>query len=141
MKSYIQQQLGNRIKELRKIKGLSQEVLAEQIGIATNTLSSIETGNAFMTAQTLEKILEILNITPKELFTFPENTYNEDLYYSVNGYTWIQCTEENVITLIDIINNRTEDLKVYIKYLENYYYYDYMTSYTFEYVSGGETNE
>ena len=34
MKSYIQKQLGKRIQELRKIKGLSQEVFAEKIGIA-----------------------------------------------------------------------------------------------------------
>lgn len=104
MKSYIQQQLGNRIKELRKIKGLSQEVLAEQIGIATNTLSSIETGNAFMTAQTLEKILEILNITPKELFTFPESTSNEDLYSSI-------------LEKIEFIKNDNERLKIILNVL------------------------
>ena len=104
MKSYIQQQLGNRIKELRKIRGLSQEVLAEQIGIATNTLSSIETGNAFMTSQTLEKILEILNITPKELFTFPENTSNEDLYSSI-------------LEKIEFIKNDNERLKIILNVL------------------------
>lgn len=104
MKSYIQLQLGKRIKELRKIKGLSQEIFAEQIGIATNTLSSIETGNAFMTAQTLEKILEILNITTKELFTFPENTSNEDLYSSI-------------LEKIEFIKNDNERLKIILNVL------------------------
>ncbi len=80
MKSYIQQQLGKKIQQLRKIKGYSQEVFAEKIGIATNTLSSIETGNAFMTASTLEKILEILNIQPNELFSFSENVPDDDMY-------------------------------------------------------------
>ena len=60
MYTNIQEQLGNRIKKLRKIKGLSQESFAEQIDIAVNTLSSIETGKAFMTSQTLGKILEVL---------------------------------------------------------------------------------
>ena len=64
MDSYIQQQLGNKIRKYRKLKGLSQEQLAEEIGIATNTLSSIERGNAFMTAQTLEKIIKIFGVTP-----------------------------------------------------------------------------
>ena len=43
MKSYLQEQLGKRARELRKIKGYSQETFAEEIGIATNTLSSIKT--------------------------------------------------------------------------------------------------
>ena len=51
---------------------LSQEQLAENIGIATNSISSIETGNSFMTIYTLEKLLNTLNISPKELFDFPE---------------------------------------------------------------------
>ena len=83
MKSYLQEQLGKRVRELRKIKGYSQEAFAEEIGIATNTLSSIETGNAFMTSATLEKITQILNVTPKDLFTFeqasPEEMYNDIL--------------------------------------------------------------
>ena len=79
MKSYIQQQLGKKIQTLRKIKGYNQEVFAEKIGIATNTLSSIETGNAFMTAITLEKIAEILEVTPRDLFTFQDET-NEEMY-------------------------------------------------------------
>ena len=74
MKSYIQEQLGKRVRFFRKIKGYSQEEFAEKIGIATNTLSSIETGNAFMTAPTLEKISITLNVTPKELFSFDEET-------------------------------------------------------------------
>ena len=83
MKSYIQQQLGQKIKELRKIKGYSQEQFAEKIDIATNTLSSIERGNAFMTAPTLEKIIEVLNVTPKDLFSFDEDLENEDMYASI----------------------------------------------------------
>lgn len=54
-KNYIQQRLGQIIKELIKIKGYSQEQFAEKIDIATNTLSNTETGNVFMAAPTLEK--------------------------------------------------------------------------------------
>ena len=80
MDSYIQQQLGNKIRKYRKLKGLSQEQLAEEIGIATNTLSSIERGNAFMTAKTLEKIIKIFGVTPQEMFTFPNSISEEDRY-------------------------------------------------------------
>lgn len=36
---------GKRIKELRKKHGLTQERLAEQLGIAVNTVARIEIGN------------------------------------------------------------------------------------------------
>ena len=71
MDSYIQQQLGNKIRKYRKLKGLSQEQLAEEIGIATNTLSSIERGNAF---------IKIFGVTPQEMFTFPNSISEEDRY-------------------------------------------------------------
>lgn len=80
MKTNIQKRLGERIQKLRKLNGLSQETLAEQLGIATNTLSSIETGNAFMTSSTLEKIIETLNVSPQELFTFGDELNNLDMY-------------------------------------------------------------
>ena len=70
--SELQKYLGNQIKRYRKSANLSQEQLAEIIGIATNSLSSIETGNSFMTSSTMEKLINTLNISPKELFDFPE---------------------------------------------------------------------
>ncbi len=98
MKSYIQQQLGKRVQLLRKIKGYNQEAFAEKIGIATNTLSSIETGNAFMTAATLEKISEILSVSPRDLFTF-EDENNEIMYKFVQDR-------------LEFIKNDTQLLKI-----------------------------
>ncbi len=68
MKNRTLEQLGKNIQRLRKQNGFSQEEFAEKIGIATNTLSSIERGFSFMTVATLEKISEILNVQAYELF-------------------------------------------------------------------------
>lgn len=106
MKSYIQQQLGQKIKELRKIKGYSQEQFAEKIDIATNTLSSIERGNAFMTAPTLEKIIEVLNVTPKDLFSFDEDLENEDMYASI-------------LKNLEFIKNDKERLKMFYNFAKS----------------------
>ena len=51
----IKKAIGKRIKEVRKSRGLSQKKLAEMVDIAQNTLSYIETGDNFFTAETLEK--------------------------------------------------------------------------------------
>ncbi len=88
MGNYIQKGLGQRIQKLRRDFGYSQEQFAEKIGIAINTLSNIERGNAFMTAQTMEKIIHVLNINPQELFLFSDDFSEEETYkyiiYKIN---------------------------------------------------------
>ena len=80
MKNKILEQLGKNIQILRKQKGYSQEEFAEKIGIATNTLSSIERGYSFMTVQTLEKISHILKVQPYELFFASDENEEKDMY-------------------------------------------------------------
>ena len=75
----IKKLLGARIKQLRQTKGLSQEQFAEKLGIATRTLCGIEIGKNFLTSNTFEKILEVLNITPQELFLVNHYQPREDL--------------------------------------------------------------
>ncbi len=106
MKSYIQKQLGEKIKKYRKIKGFSQEQLAEKIGIATNTLSSIERGNAFMTAQTLEKIIEIFNVKPQDIFTFVDNISEEDKYsYILKKLDFIKTDSDKLQIIYNIMKS------------------------------------
>lgn len=64
----IKKLLGAKISQIRKERGFSQIKFAEMLGLSTNALSIIETGNGFLTAETLEKILEKLNLEPDELF-------------------------------------------------------------------------
>lgn len=47
---------GRRLREVRKSKGLSQEKLAAQAGIARNFVSMIETGHRNVTLDTVEKL-------------------------------------------------------------------------------------
>lgn len=79
MKLNIKKQLGARIKHLRQTQGYSQEQFAEKLGIATRTLCGIEIGKNFLTSNTLEKILEVLEITPQELFVINHYKPREDL--------------------------------------------------------------
>lgn len=81
----LKNSVGKRIKEIRKKKGLSQEKLAELVNIEQNTLSCIETGNNFCTAETLEKIINALEIDPTELFDFGHQKDNETLLQEINS--------------------------------------------------------
>ena len=75
----IKKQLGAKIKRLRLKNGLTQEQFAERIDIAPRTLSGIETGENFLTADTLEKILDVLNVSSSELFAVDHIKPQEDL--------------------------------------------------------------
>lgn len=74
----IKELLGKRIKELRKQRKLTQEQVAEYVGIETNSLSNIETGRFYPTSENLEKILTILDVTPKDLFEY-EHLQNSEI--------------------------------------------------------------
>ena len=85
---------------MRQARGFTQEIFAENIGIAPRTLCLIETGKNFLTAETLEKILNTLSITPEELFTINHN----------------KPADELKIEMVEMINNLDDP-----KLLENLY--------------------
>lgn len=53
---------------MRITKGYTQEKLSEMINITQKALSSIETGENFVTAETLDKLILALETTTEELF-------------------------------------------------------------------------
>ena len=62
--------LKNRLKEIRKEKGISQRELADMVGVSRNTISSLETGQYEPTAK-LALILSIaLDKEFEEIFYF-----------------------------------------------------------------------
>ena len=63
----IKYYLGQRIKELRKIKGLSQQELAEIANIDQRSLSHIECGDTFP-SKSLFELAEALDVDLKDLF-------------------------------------------------------------------------
>ena len=62
--------LKNRLKEIRNVAGLSQQQLADIIGVSRNTISSIETGQFNPTAKLALVLCIALNRKFEELFYF-----------------------------------------------------------------------
>ena len=71
--------LGERIKELRKTRKLSQDKLSEQVDIDPKHLSRIEVGSSYPSLNTLEKIAIALNIEIKEFFEFKHLSGRKEL--------------------------------------------------------------
>ncbi len=62
--------LKNRLKEARTEKSLSQQQLADMVGVSRNTISSIETGQFNPTAKLALILCIALDKTFEELFYF-----------------------------------------------------------------------
>ncbi len=77
----IENKLGEKIKELRKSKGFTQEKLAELANIDDKHLSKIENGVHLPTYKTLKKLSEILNFNLQDMDTVNKATViNNPLY-------------------------------------------------------------
>ena len=66
----LKEKLGKNIQKYRKLQNITQEKLAELIGIEINSISAIERGRSFPSPENLSKITESLNVSLADLFTF-----------------------------------------------------------------------
>ena len=64
----IEQEIGRRLKEIRKQKKIPQEKLAEMIGITPNYMSALERGLYNIKLELLVQIIDCLDITADDLF-------------------------------------------------------------------------
>ncbi len=81
-----QKQIGQRIAELRKMKGLSQEDLAKSVKISRPSLAQIELGNRSVDILELQKISMILGFSLDD-FMSKEFTTSQDLEGKVEAKT------------------------------------------------------
>ena len=99
----IKKAFGSRLKSLRKSRNLTQEQLAEQIGINIRQLARIEVGESFITADTLYNICKILEISPSLLFDFEiDNKMHLNVLDEVDNdslYNNYQLLKEKILTI------------------------------------------
>ena len=69
--------LGERIRTIRKSKGVTLVDLSKRTGVAQATLSRIETGTMIGTVESHEKIAEALGIGLADLYSGIDNRYSE----------------------------------------------------------------
>lgn len=85
-----QEEIGKFIAELRKEQGLTQQQLADSLGVSNKTISKWECGNGMPELSLILPLCEILGISINELLS------GERL--SVDGYS--KKAEENIISLM-----------------------------------------
>ncbi|AIQ15143.1 helix-turn-helix domain-containing protein [Paenibacillus durus] len=70
----LPERVGNRIRELRKAKGWTQEQLAEAASLHYSYIGGVERGDRNISLETLEKIIAAFQVPAIEIFRFEENT-------------------------------------------------------------------
>ncbi|OFY70023.1 MAG: hypothetical protein A3G23_01200 [Bacteroidetes bacterium RIFCSPLOWO2_12_FULL_37_12] len=90
--------IGDKIKEIRKAKNLSQEQVAEKIGIDRAQYSRVETAKSKPTLTTLEKIAEALEVDIIEFF-------KEDGNYDINSY------KQSLVEKVKMIDQLDENMQ------------------------------
>ena len=102
----IKKELGRKIKKMRVAKGFTQEKLSEMANISQKALSSIEIGENFVTANTLDKLILALETTSEELFATNDVKDSEELIKSINqNLAIIGDNSEKLELIYDLTNS------------------------------------
>lgn len=100
--------LADRLKELRKRKGLTQRKVADSIGIAVSTLGMYESGNREPDVGTLKKLARFYGVTVDYLTGYEmEELSPEEQLLRLGAYLrGTGATEEDVDTILKFLESR-----------------------------------
>ena len=101
---------GQRLKELRKSKNLTQEKLAEMVGFEPNHLTKIESGKHFPQPEKLELLAKVFDIRIKDLFDYEHKIPEHILKSKITNWLDDAQTPE-----IEYIYKTIQNLKVFKK--------------------------
>ena len=99
-----QPKLGEKITQLRKQKGLTQEELIEKCNVSIRTIQRIEAGEVMPRSYTLKAILSVLEYDFKEIQyqDFKETSIKEKQYnFKTN---WFQEPKEQHLFIIPLVS-------------------------------------
>lgn len=116
------EQVNNRIKEMRKQKGMSQGAMAAELGVSQATYGKIEKNEAKLTLDKLDRIAEILNCSTTELLGYESNANSgkSDKDYAQQYQEIKQLHQENKQVLEKLLESKDEQIEV-LKELIRFY--------------------
>lgn len=108
----VKQIFGNNLHSYRKLRGLSQEQLAEMLDISVKHLSTMETGKVFASAELIEKISKVLTVSTSALFYTPdEKSFDESDISKIDN-----ILEEETLKAIRSIKERIKNMNQKLSY-------------------------
>lgn len=96
--------IGQRIRKYRKANQLSQEQLADMVGISTTHLSHIETGNTKLSLPVFVKIADALSIETDELLNDIPNISSNEAKKEILEFL-DNCSTKDILIIKDLIKS------------------------------------
>ncbi|MGC4129245.1 MAG: helix-turn-helix transcriptional regulator [Bergeyella sp.] len=118
--------IGNKIKNIRELKNLTQEYVAEKLDISQAAYSRLENGETKISKEKLLQIAEVLEVKPEDIKAFDsqkyfnsvgnvegDNNYN-GIYINENDTELIKKLYEDKIELLEeIMKQQKKELEKY----------------------------
>ena len=115
-------QIGQKIKKLRELKNLTQDYMAQELGITQSAYSRMELGETELTYNKLEKIANLFEVKPEDIINFSENMIFNVMHNDVGNGLVINnhlSEGEKILYLqqIDLLKEEVNHLKEIINKL------------------------
>lgn len=102
--------IGMRIRTVRKARKMTQEQLAEAVGVGVTHISHIETGNSIPSLKVLIDIINVLECSADELLCIEINAARP-LFSSWIGDLLSDCTNQEIKLITDTVTAMKESLR------------------------------
>lgn len=119
----MSKQIGEKIRQIRELKGFSQEYIAQELGITQRAFSKIERNEVKIDWNKIEKLALIFEMEPTDLVSFDDNLIFNNCTQSgksntINNYipdqlieqyeARIKQMEEEILFLRGLIHNNSQ---------------------------------
>ena len=116
LKSIMSKQIGEKIRQIRDLKGMSQEYLASQLGISQRAYSKIERNEIKIDWDKITEISKVFEIDPMELISFDDNLIFNNCTQS-GKFVNSQAISGSTDKLIEMYESRIQGLEKEIEFL------------------------
>ena len=113
--------IGRKISRIRELRGIKQDILADELGVSQQTVSRMEQSEV-LEQEVLEKVAKVLGVTPDAIKNFSEeavvnyfNTFHDVNHGAVNpNHQNHYCTFHPLDKLMEVVE---ENKKLYERLL------------------------
>lgn len=98
IKSSVLTTLGKNVKQIRLLKGLSQENLASELQKSINFVSLLENGKTGLSIQTIVDICNALEIDANALFSGIINKQEKEDSFIINSFNLFNEKDKEIVT-------------------------------------------
>lgn len=95
--------VGENIKKLRELKGLSREYVAEKLDLHLTSYGNIERGQSDITVNKLFRIAEVLQVNPSDIIVFTDK-YDTGNINNIDQYSGNASVTTQVAMAISNLN-------------------------------------